>query len=272
MFTKDQIDSMDYNHLIGVVRETNRPPGGSRSIVQIAQNAFLTKDSHVLEIGTSTGITAVELAKLVGCRITAIDVNEESIAEARRRAEEAGVADLITFECKDATATGYPAESFDMVFCGNVTSLISERDKALAEYTRVLKEGGFIAAIPMYYIDEPSEKLVEDVSAAIQVDITPLYRDFWIDFFVGGERHENWVQDFRFDDISPEEVDRFVDDILRRPHLDELPTDARQLLDQRYREYMHLFRVNLAHMGFTTLLLRKEHEDVEPELFTSTLV
>ncbi|MFB7258193.1 class I SAM-dependent methyltransferase [Streptomyces nojiriensis] len=272
MPTRSEIDAMDYNQLIGVVRETNRPPGGVRSIALIAQNGFLTKDSHVLEIGTSTGITAVELAKLVGCRITAIDINEESLVEARRRAEEAGVSHLITFERKDATNTGYPSDSFDMVFCGNVTSLIPDRDRALAEYTRVLKPGGFIGAIPMYYIDVPSEQLIKDVSAAIQVDIEPLYRDFWIDFFVGGNRHEYWLQDSRFDDIAPSDVDAFVDDILRRPHLDEFSDDARELLSKRYREFMQLFRVNLSHMGFTTLLLRKESDDVEPELFTATVL
>ncbi|MFJ9772351.1 class I SAM-dependent methyltransferase [Kitasatospora sp. NPDC101157] len=272
MTTVSDIEKMNYNQLIGVVRETNRPPGGIRSIAQIAANGFLTKDSHVLEIGTSTGITAVELAKLVGCRITAIDINEESLVEARRRAEEAGVAHLITFERKDATDTGYPSGAFDMVFCGNVTSLIPDRDKALAEYTRVLKTGGFIGAIPMYYIDTPSDQLIDDVRAAIQVDITPLYRDFWIDFFVGGERHAYFVQDYRFDAVPADEVDRFVDDILRRPHLAELPEDARKLVQERYREYMQLFRVNLSHMGFTTLLLRKEPADVEPELFVSTAV
>ncbi|MFF1447840.1 class I SAM-dependent methyltransferase [Streptomyces sp. NPDC058274] len=270
MFSVGEIEKMDYNQLIGVVRETNRPPGGIRSIAQIAQNGFLTKDSHVLEIGTSTGITAVELAKLVGCRITAIDINEESLVEARRRADEAGVSHLITFERNDATDTGYPSGQFDMVFCGNVTSLIPDRDKALTEYTRVLKPGGFIGAIPMYYIDTPSEQLIADVSAAIQVDITPLYRDFWIDFFVGAERHEYWRQDYRFDNVPVDEVDRFVDDILRRPHLAELPSDAGELLEKRYREHMQLFRVNLSQMGFTTLLLRKEPADVEPELFTST--
>jgi len=270
--TSERIASMDYNQLIGVLRETNRPPGGNRSISRIAQEAFLTRDSHVLEIGTSTGITAVELARLVGCRITAIDVIEESLQEARRRAEAAGIAHLITFECRNAADTGYPPGSFDLVFCGNVTSLIPDRERALAEYTRVLKPGGFIGAVPMYYVDEPSDELVAAVSSAIQVDIKPLYRDFWVDFFVGPERHLFSEKDFRFDRQSDDAVDAFVDDILRRPHLDELDAEARELLEKRYREYMHLFKVNLSHMGFTLLLLRKEAVDVEPELFTSARV
>ncbi|GAA1375551.1 class I SAM-dependent methyltransferase [Streptomyces beijiangensis] len=272
MYTVNEIASMDYNQLIGVVRETNRPPGGLRSLAAIAQHAFLNKDSHVLEIGTSTGVSAVALAQLVGCKVTAIDINEESLVEARRRAEEAGVSHLITFERKDATATGYDDDAFDMVFCGNVTSLIPDRDRALSEYTRVLKTGGFIGAVPMYYVDEPSDQLIADVREAIQVDITPLYKEFWVDFFVGGERHDYWSQDLRFDAIPVDVVDRFVDDILRRSHLDALADDAREMLEKRYREQMQLFRVNLSHMGFTCLLLRKEPVAVEPELFTSTAV
>ncbi|TDV48699.1 methyltransferase domain-containing protein [Actinophytocola oryzae] len=266
------IEAMNYNQLIGVVRETNRPPGGLRSIALLAQHGFLGPGSHVLEIGTSTGITAVELAKLVGCRITAIDINEESLVEARRRAEDAGVAHLIEFERKDATDTGYETGTFDMVFCGNVTSLIPDRERALAEYVRVLRPGGFVGAIPMYYVDEPTEELVASVSAAIQVDLQPLYRDFWLDFFVGGERHAYWRQDYRFDDIPVAQVERFVADILARPHLAELGADAGAALTRKYREHMVLFRENLRHMGFSVMLVRKEPVDVEPELFTSSLV
>ncbi|WP_202970901.1 class I SAM-dependent methyltransferase [Saccharothrix sp. ALI-22-I] len=270
--TANDIDAMDYNQLIGVVRETNRPPGGLRSIALLARHGFLARDSHVLEIGTSTGITAVELAKLAGCRVTAIDINEESLREARRRAEDEGVAHLISFERNDATDTGYDAGSFDMVFCGNVTSLIPDRERALAEYTRVLKPGGFLAAVPMYYVDRPSDRLIADVSEAIQVDIQPHYQDFWLDFFSGPQRQTYLSRAFRFDTLRPADVDRFVDDILRRPHLAELPADAREVLAKKYREHMQLFRVNLSHMGFTVLLLRKERVEVEPELFTSSPV
>ena len=270
--TAAAVEAMDYNQLIGVVRETNRPPGGLRSIALIARNAFLTSRSHVLEIGTSTGITAVELARLAGCRITAIDINEDSLAEARRRAERAGVGHLVACELRDATSTGFDDGEFDAVFCGNVTSLIEDREQALAEYARVLKDGGFVGAIPMYYVEPPSDALIADVSAAIQVNITPLDKRFWQEFFTGDELQPYWRADYRFDRIDDAVVDAFVDDILARPHIGELAPDVRAALEHRYREHMHLFKVNLSHMGFTVLLLRKEPAGTEPELFTSTAV
>lgn len=137
--SKEEILKMDYNQLIGIVRETNRPPGGFKSILHIAQNTFITRETKVLEIGTSTGITAIELAKLTHCKITAIDINPVSIEEAKKRAVEEGVSEYINFEIQDATQLEYADNTFDLVFCGNVTSLISEREKALNEYLRVLK-------------------------------------------------------------------------------------------------------------------------------------
>ncbi|MDX3772184.1 MULTISPECIES: class I SAM-dependent methyltransferase [unclassified Streptomyces] len=271
--TAQQIRSMNYNELISVVRETNRPPGGVRTISNLAARAHLGKDSHVLEIGTSTGITAIELARLVGCRVTAIDINERSIAEARRRAESLGVAHLITFEVNDATATGYPDDNFDMVFCGNVTSLIPDRAQALAEYSRVVKPGGFIAAIPMYYVKQPSEQLLADVTAAIQVTVEPLEESHWLDFFLGDGRVPFTQEQYTFDWISDEVVDSFVRDILARPHLDELSAEAREALVEQYAVYMRLFRDNLSEMGYTELLVRCEVDELgEPELFTASPV
>lgn len=270
--TAEAIAAMNYNELISVVRETNRPPGGVRSVAEIAGKALLSSDSRVLEVGTSTGITAVELARLVGCQVTAIDINPRSLAEARQRAENAGVADRIVFEERDAVDTGYPDGSFDLVFCGNVTSLIPDRDKALSEYLRLIKPGGFLAAIPMYYIDTPSDRLIADVSEAIQVPIEPLYRDYWLDFFSGQGIEPYHCVDYRFDDIIDAKVDEFVDGILRRPHLADLDPEANATLATQYRKFMHLFRLNLSHMGFTVLLRRREAADFEAELFTSTLV
>jgi SAM-dependent methyltransferase len=270
--TAADIGQMDYNELIGLVRETNRPPGGLRSISAVARHAHLSAASTVLDVGTSTGITAVELARIVGCRVTAIDINAHSLAEGRRRAQQAGVENLISFEQRDVLDSGLPEDAFDLVFCGNVTSLLGDKERGLAEYTRLTKSGGFLGAIPMYYVDSPSGDLIARVSAAIDVPIEPLYRDFWLDFFTSPQRNLFLAQDYRFDHIADDVVDDFVDQILSRPHLAELDSGAVAALESRYREFMHLFQENLACMGFTVMLLRKEATGAEPELFTATRV
>lgn len=267
--TPEDISQMSYNELIGLVRETNRPPGGYNSIFRIAQRAWLDDKSKVLEIGTSTGVTAIELARTAGCQITAIDINENSLEEAAARAKKYGVANRISFEQVDATHMPYSDSYFDMVFCGNVTSLVSDREKALQEYSRVLKTGGFLSAIPMYYIKKPSDKLVADISSAIRVNIAPQYRDEWTKFFDAELFERYWQEDYTFDNIGKTTIDTFVDEILQRQHLTELTPEAMEQLQETYGGYMQLFRYNLAHMGYSLLLMRKETEKMDPELFTS---
>ena len=270
--TEEDILSFDYNNLISIVKETNRPPGGERSISEISHRAFLNSNSRVLEIGTSTGVTSIELAKLVGCKINAIDINPRSIEEAKKRARIDGVSDLITFEVQDATNTNFEDNTFDLVFCGNVTSLISNKDKALNEYLRVIKPGKFIAAIPMYYIKIPSDKLIKDVSDAIQVNITPLFKDFWFNFFERPNLKLYTHNDYTFDFVSSEKVDLFNKQILSRSHLNKIYPEVKLLLDNKYSNYMYLFRENLAHMGFSVALFRKVSDEIDDELFTSTLI
>jgi ubiquinone/menaquinone biosynthesis C-methylase UbiE len=268
-YTVADIEAMDYNQIIGLVRETNRPPGGSRSISKIAQEAFLRPESRVLEVGTSTGFTAIELARLVGCHISAIDINPLSCEEARTRGELFGVSSKIDFSLQDATCTNFEAASFDLVFCGNVTSLIANREKALQEYIRVLKDNGFVAAIPMYYVKEPAAALLDRVSSAIKVNVVPLRKPYWVEFFERPPLQLYWSEDYLFDHITDDVIDRFVESILARKHLLSLRPDAQQVLSRVYRDFMCLFRDNLSHMGYTLLMLRKEHVPIDRELFVS---
>lgn len=272
MITRNEIEKMDYNQLIGVVKETNRPPGGFRSILHVARDLRLSNDSKVLEIGTSTGITAIELAKLSHCSITAIDINPVSLEEARERAKSEGVDDFISFELQDATNLDYEDNSFDVVFCGNVTSLIENRDKALSEYRRILKPNGFLVAIPMYYVKEPSTELLDKVRNAIKVNIIPWDKKFWVDFFVQEKMEYLYEENYVFDNLSSEVVTKFANDILKRPHLKELDNEAMACLRDKYTDYMMIFRDNLSHMGYTIMYLRKTELEIDSELFTSCQV
>lgn len=267
-----EISNMSYNEIIGLVRETNRPPGGTRTIAAIAKACFLGNGRKVLEIGTSTGITALELAQLTGCQITAIDINEESLKEASERAKNGGVSSLIKFLKDDATNLSFEDNTFDVVFCGNVTSLVSNRDEALKEYARVLKPGGILAAVPMYYIKKPSIQLVKDVSKAIKVEIEPHTKEYWIDFFSKSDFNILSCDDFSFDNISPKEVEVFCDNILSRSHLNDLSVGSKEALSRVYYDYMELFRVNLSHMGYSVLTLVKTDPLIDRELFTASIV
>lgn len=268
ILSPEAIRAMSYNGLIAVVRETNRIPGGARTVHTIANRCFLNSASRVLEIGTSTGATAIELAHLTGCTIVGIDVNSESLAEASRRADEAGVTG-ISFREADATALPFQSEIFDTVICGNVTSLIAQPGLALAEYDRVLRWGGCFVAVPMYYRTTPPDQVVEEVRRVVQAPIRVAYRDEALDLYISDRFDVLDTLDFAFESIPPERVEHHCDEILARPHLHDLQPESFAALDEIYRHAMHLFRVNLSMMGFSLLVLRKRRSMDDRELFVA---
>lgn len=56
---------------------------------------------HVLEIGSGWGGFAIQAARQTGCKVTSVTLSTEQLAEARRRAESAGVADRVEFRLQD---------------------------------------------------------------------------------------------------------------------------------------------------------------------------
>ncbi|WP_270934772.1 SAM-dependent methyltransferase [Falsiroseomonas oryzae] len=65
---------------------------------------------EVLDVGCGWGGMALHLARDWGCRVTGITLSEEQLAEARRRAAEAGLADRVRFELMDYRAWDRPVD------------------------------------------------------------------------------------------------------------------------------------------------------------------
>lgn len=99
---------------------------------------------HVLELAAGTGLLTVALAPAVG-HLLATDRSPEMLAFLRRRLCEAGH-DRVEVQVADATATGLPGASFDVVVMANLLHLLPDPGLALEEARRVLKPGGRLLA------------------------------------------------------------------------------------------------------------------------------
>lgn len=271
--TPNDIKNMSYNEIIGLVRETNRTPGGLNTIRIVSEKLMLNSNSKILDIGTSTGHSSLEFSRLLNCEVIGIDINPLSLETARNRLKRFEL-NKAEFILDDATKMKFNDKTFDVVFAGNVTSLVSNRDAALKEYWRVLKPSGYLVAVPMYYLETPSEELVNNVRKAIQVNISILYKKDWKKFFVRDEDEIFEEIDFKFDKCTDKEIDDFCEKILSREHLKELHQETFKVLKECYYNYMHLFNENNSHMGFTIFMLRKKEEDIfnDPELYHSSLI
>lgn len=109
----------------------------------------INEKSQVLEVGCGTGFMACRTAKEKNCRIVGIDISERMIGMAKERANRLGIEDKVTFRMADARTLPFDDNSFDVVFAQFVTVLLDKK-KALAEYKRVLKPGGFLGLVDIF--------------------------------------------------------------------------------------------------------------------------
>lgn len=114
----------------------------------------ITKDfsgcENVLELACGSGQLSFMLARRCTSLI-ATDFSENMIAEARRK-DDGSIAGL-SFDVKDATSTGYPSSSFDVVVIANALHIMPDPKAVMSEISRVLKPGGRLFA-PTFVLNE----------------------------------------------------------------------------------------------------------------------
>ena len=94
----------------------------------------------ILELGTGTGGTATLLAKR-GASVIGIDILPFRLAEARERAAEHNVGEVVDFALMDAGHLAFPDNTFDLIISKSVLVFTDHTQIAKACY-RVLKPGG----------------------------------------------------------------------------------------------------------------------------------
>lgn len=103
--------------------------------------------SKVLEAGCGVGAQTVTLAEnSPRARITAVDISEESLAEAKNRVESAGLSN-VGFGREDIFNLSFAAHSFDHVFVCFVLEHLSQPLTALACLKEVIKPGGSLTLV-----------------------------------------------------------------------------------------------------------------------------
>ena len=103
--------------------------------------------SIVLEVGCGVGAQTLILAeRSPDARFVSIDISEESIAQAKRRVDAAGLTN-VSFQRADLFSIPYDAEFFDHIFVCFVLEHLSRPHEALTILKRLLKRKGTITVI-----------------------------------------------------------------------------------------------------------------------------
>ena len=116
--------------------------GGLNATEAQAKLVGVAGSTRVLDAGCGIGGSSRYLAHTYGCQIEAIDLTPEFAEAAIRLNELCGLGDRISAQQGSVTNLPHDDESFDLVWCQNVTMNVEDKSRMFAEAHRVLVPGG----------------------------------------------------------------------------------------------------------------------------------
>jgi arsenite methyltransferase len=144
--------------------------GGLEATRDLAESCHIRRDHHVLDVGCGVGAAACFIAERYGCRVMAVDIREEMVARSRERARKRGVERSVEVQVADAVNLPFEGNHFNVVLSESVTAFITDKKRAVSEYRRVVKEGGFVGINETTWITSPPQSLVEYFSRIMGVE------------------------------------------------------------------------------------------------------
>jgi ubiquinone/menaquinone biosynthesis C-methylase UbiE len=117
----------------------------------------LPENPKILDIGCFTGTKTIELARLSKGKIIAIDILQPFLEKLKENAKDSGVADNLEALNKSMFSMDFDDESFDVIWCDSAVYNYGF-EKALIEWRRFLKKGGYMIISEVAWIkDDPPE-------------------------------------------------------------------------------------------------------------------
>ena len=271
--TATDIERMSYTDFIALLKETNRCPGGKKTIRRIRELIHIDEKTKILDVGSNTGFTSLEFARITPAHISGIDISEPCVVEARKLLSEdvENVRSRITFQVANAYEIPFPSDSFDLVMVGGATSFMDNKEKAITEYLRVLKPWGFLVLSPLTYHTNPPQSLIDNVGNIIKVQIKPMTSKDWISVVSeAAEDFELYFQEHHT--LLPRtnrELKEYADYFIEKDHIKVLSEDVRETIGTKWLNILKCFNENHKYLGYDLLIFRKRLIFEESELFTS---
>ncbi len=141
--------------------------GGVKATRELAELCRIAEGSRVLDVGCGVGISACFLAKEFGCEVVGIDISEKMVEKSYERARRKKVEGKVKFLMADAQNLPFEDNYFDAVLGESVNVFIEDKKKAISEYIRVVKSGGYVGFNEATWIKPPPKDLADYLSLAL---------------------------------------------------------------------------------------------------------
>ena len=160
--------------------------GGAEATKELADLCHVGAESYVLDVGCGAGTTPAFLVKEFGCRVVGVDIRPKMLERARETAQRAGVADRVEFRVADVQDLPFDDNTFDAVLSESVTALPADKAKAVREYARVIRPGGYVGLNESTWLKVPPPPEIvawarQDVGATVE----PFTVDEWVALLEG---------------------------------------------------------------------------------------
>ncbi|MDP2625179.1 MAG: class I SAM-dependent methyltransferase [Candidatus Peregrinibacteria bacterium] len=149
--------------------------GGLKATKELVKRCHIDKRSYVLVVGCGPGITAAKIAKICECKVMGVDLSPSMIKAAQREIKK-GL--NLSFEVGDAQKLPFKANTFDAVISESVTAFPPDKQKAIKEYYRVLKPGGYMGLNETTWLSKPLKKYLDYCSNVIG-GVKPEFKKDW---------------------------------------------------------------------------------------------
>lgn len=170
--------------------KTRLRPGGIDATNWLLEQAHITPGAKILEVACNMGTTLIQIAEKYDCSLTGLDLDPRALDHARENIKKHNLENRITLVQGSAFKLPFPDNSFDVVINEAMLTMLtgSQKDQAISEYHRVLKEGGILLTqdVCLRTEDQEEQKNIRaGISRAINVNVEPLTAEGWKQKFEG---------------------------------------------------------------------------------------
>ena len=160
--------------------------GGLGATEELIELCHIGEGKYVLDVGCGAGQTTCYIANRHGCRVIGVDISERMIERSRERAEREGVSDMVKFRVADAQDLPFKDDLFDAVITESVTAFPKDKQRAVKEYARVTKPGGYVGLNEATWLKvPPPPELVAWASQDLGAQVKPLTTEGWTGLLEG---------------------------------------------------------------------------------------
>lgn len=170
------------HNFLAKLGKTKLRPGGVEATNWLIEEAQIDSSKKILEVACNMGTTMIHLAKKYNCHIIGLDQSPQALKKAQANIDKEKLNDKLKVIQGNALKLPFDDNTFDIVINeAMLTMLVGKaKDKAIAEYFRVLKPKGILITHDVCILNSDKRTdILKGLQEAIHVKVEPLTISEW---------------------------------------------------------------------------------------------